>query len=166
MNKIFERRSVREFLDKDIPLEDVKDMLYASMQAPSAKRQLPWSFVVLDKTHISKLMQASSGAKALKEANKVVVFIMNTGLICPEFVEQDMASALTCFMLEARNKNVGSIWIGTYPHEDRVKFINDYLGIKEPNKAFAMVGIGYPKDEAFKLLDERFDDTRIHIGKW
>ena len=167
MNKIFERRSCRSFIDKEVDITLIKEMVYAAMQAPSAMKQIPWHFVILDKKEIPTLMNCSHGAGSLRECNKVVVFIMQNDLRCPEFLEQDMSSAIENFMLQGRDLGLGTIWIGTYPHEERVNFLKDYLKIDNPYIPYAMVGVGYPKDSnIFKFEESRFDETRIHIGKW
>ena len=167
MNDIFKRRSCRSFLDKEVSIEDIKDMLYAAMQAPSAMRQIPWEFVIVGKEEIPTLMNCSHGAGSLRECNKAVIFVMRNDLRCPEFLEQDMSSALDNFMLEGANKGIGTIWIGTYPHTERVDFLKKYLNIDNPYIPFAMVGVGYPKDSnLFKFDEARFDDSKIHIGKW
>ena len=167
MNKIFERRSCRSFIDKEVDITLIKEMIYAAMQAPSAMKQIPWHFVILDKREIPTLMNCSHGAGSLRECNKVVVFIMQNDLRCPEFLEQDMSSAIENFMLQGRDLGIATIWIGTYPHEERVNFLKDYLKIDEPYIPYAMVGVGYPKDNnIFKFEESRFDETRIHIGKW
>lgn len=167
MNEIFKRRSCRNFKDLEVKMEDIKEMLYAAMQAPSAMRQIPWHFVVVDKKEIPTLMLASHGAQSLKECDKVVIFVMQNNLKCPEFLEQDMSSAIENFMLEGRNLGLGTIWIGTYPHKERVDYLKNYLKIDEPYIPYAMVGVGYPKDDKlFKFDETRFDDRRIHIGKW
>ena len=167
MNKIFERRSCRSFIDKEVDITLVKEMIYAAMQAPSAMKQIPWHFVILDKKEIPTLMNCSHGAGSLRECDKVVVFIMQNDLRCPAFLEQDMRSAIENFMLEGRDLGLGTIWIGTYPHEERVNFLKEYLKIESPYIPYAMVGVGYPKDSnIFKFEESRFDETRIHIGKW
>ena len=167
MNEIFKRRSCRNFKDAIVKMEDIKEMLYAAMQAPSAMRQIPWHFVVVDRKEIPTLMMCSHGAQSLKECDKVVIFVMQNNLKCPEFLEQDMSSAIENFMLEGRNLGLGTIWIGTYPHKERVDFLKNYLKIDEPYIPYAMVGVGYPKDDKlFKFDETRFDDKRIHIGKW
>lgn len=166
MNDIFKRRSCRSFKDQEVKMEDIKEMLYAAMQAPSAMRQIPWDFVVVDKVEIPTLMNCSHGAGSLRECNKVVIFVMRNDLRCPEFLEQDMSSALDNFMLEGANRGIATIWIGTYPHEERVDFLKKYLKIDNPYIPFAMVGVGYPKEDIFKFDETRFDDSRIHIGKW
>ena len=167
MNDIFKRRSCRSFIDKKVDLDLIKDMLYAAMQAPSAMRQIPWEFVVVDKDEIPTLMNCSHGAAALRECDKVVIFVMRNDLRCPEFLQQDMSASLENFMLEGKNKGLGTIWIGTYPHEERIDFLKKYLKITDPFIPFAMVGVGYPKDEdIFKFDETRFDDSKIHLGKW
>lgn len=167
MNDIFKRRSCRSFLDKEVDIKDIKEMIYAAMQAPSAMKQIPWDFVIVDKKEIPTLMNCSHGAGSLRECNKVVIFVMRNDLRCPEFLEQDMSSALENFMLEGKDLGLGTIWIGTYPHEERVNFLKKYLKIDDPFIPFAMVGVGYPKDSnIFKFEENRFDDERIHIGKW
>ena len=45
---IFTRRSVRKYLPKPVPEEIVRKLLAAAMQAPSARNQQPWQFVVID----------------------------------------------------------------------------------------------------------------------
>ena len=42
------RRSIRKYLDKPVPEELVQKLLAAAMQAPSARNQQPWQFVVID----------------------------------------------------------------------------------------------------------------------
>ena len=167
MNKIFERRSCRSFIGKEVDINIIKEMIYAAMQAPSAMRQIPWHFVIVDKTEIPNLINCSHGAGSLKECDKVVIFVMQNDLRCPEFLEQDMSSALENFMLEGRDHGLGTIWIGTYPHSERIDYLKKYLNIDNPYIPFAMVGVGYPKDSnIFKFDESRFDDSRIHIGKW
>ena len=42
------RRSIRQFEDRPIPDEIIKDLLTAAMSAPSAGNQQPWHFVIID----------------------------------------------------------------------------------------------------------------------
>lgn len=50
------RRSVRMFLDKDIAEEDLKTILQAANQAPSAHNQQSWRFIVLKKEKKNELV--------------------------------------------------------------------------------------------------------------
>ena len=47
MNAIFKRKSIRNFLDKEIEDEKIERLLKAGMQAPSAMNTQPWEFIVV-----------------------------------------------------------------------------------------------------------------------
>ena len=44
---IYKRRSIRHFLQKPIPKEDMDQILEAGMWAPSEKNAQPWKFIVV-----------------------------------------------------------------------------------------------------------------------
>ena len=48
LQAIHTRRSIRKYLDKPVPEELVQKLLAAAMQAPSARNQQPWQFVIID----------------------------------------------------------------------------------------------------------------------
>ncbi len=48
LDAIHSRRSIRTYLDQPVPEELVQKLLAAAMQAPSARNQQPWQFVVID----------------------------------------------------------------------------------------------------------------------
>ncbi len=45
---IHTRRSIRTYLNQPVPEELIQKLLAAAMQAPSARNQQPWQFVVID----------------------------------------------------------------------------------------------------------------------
>ena len=47
MNEIFIRRSIREFVEKPVEKDKIENILKAGMQAPSAKNQQAWEFIVV-----------------------------------------------------------------------------------------------------------------------
>ncbi|PAB60643.1 nitroreductase family protein [Anaeromicrobium sediminis] len=64
MNKrslLFERHSVRKFSEKEVPMEDIKEIIKCATSAPSGKNIQNWHFVVVnDKEkidHIAKLVE-------------------------------------------------------------------------------------------------------------
>lgn len=168
MDIINKRRTVRSFKKDDVSNEDIKELIYAAMQAPSARNQQPWSFIVIkNKETIEKLSKTTLSAHPLLGANVVVAFIINKDdLTSPKYVEQDMGACIENFMLKACEKNLGCVWIGGYPNEDRTKPVNEILNVLEGYEAFALVGVGYPlKDDAFRTLPERFIEERIYFEK-
>ena len=53
---IFKRVSCREFTDQKVSKSDLELILRAAMQAPSARNQQPWEFLIVeDKAKIQSL---------------------------------------------------------------------------------------------------------------
>lgn len=57
MKEIFERRSIRKYENKAIPMDLIKKIIYAAMKAPSAKNRQPWKFIVLTSRAKAKFVQ-------------------------------------------------------------------------------------------------------------
>ena len=57
-NAILERRSIRKFLDKEIPTQIIEKILSAAIQAPSAKNRQPWKFIVVTKKGKTVMLNA------------------------------------------------------------------------------------------------------------
>ena len=45
-NSIYNRKSIRKYLDKQIPKELIKQIIDAGRMAPSAKNRQPWQYIV------------------------------------------------------------------------------------------------------------------------
>ena len=78
MDVIFKRRSIRRFADRAVEEEKIDKLLRAAMQAPSAKNQQPWEFIVVrDKNILNKLAELSPYSKMAAEAPLVIVVLGN-----------------------------------------------------------------------------------------
>lgn len=58
---IYNRRSIRKFADKDVPIEWIDKMIDAARTAPSAKNRQPWKYIVFanaDKNELLRAMEA------------------------------------------------------------------------------------------------------------
>ncbi|MBD5544587.1 MAG: nitroreductase [Lachnospiraceae bacterium] len=56
MAPINDRRSIRKFLDKEIPLELIKEILEAGRMAPSPKNRQPWKYIVFGNKQKQELL--------------------------------------------------------------------------------------------------------------
>src|SRR5512136_1430074 len=56
---VFERRSVRRYLDKPVPRETVTTCLEAARLAPSATNVQPWRFIVIDDPKVKDAFSAA-----------------------------------------------------------------------------------------------------------
>ena len=47
ISTIYDRRSIRKFLDKPISQEDIMDIIQSGVKAPSSKNRQPWKYIVI-----------------------------------------------------------------------------------------------------------------------
>lgn len=166
MNSIFERCSIRRYQDKPIEKEKVDLILKAAFCAPSAKNAQPWEFLVIqDKATIETMSTFTPYSRPLKGASMGMVVCANlnrNNMI--DFCEQDCAAATQNMLLQAHELGIGSVWIGVYPMEERVKLVKDYFKLEEHIVPLWMIAFGYP-DEKGNIKD-KFNLDYIHYEKW
>ncbi|ONI37661.1 nitroreductase [Candidatus Epulonipiscium fishelsonii] len=163
MNSIFTRRSVRDFLEKEVEAEKIEKLLKAGMQAPSAANQQPWEFLVVKgKENLEKLSQAHMYSGPLKNANINVVVLGNTERMrAPDYWQQDLGACTQNILLEAVELGLGTLWCGIAPKEDRVEFIQSLYGLDPNLVPFCVIAVGYPKNEDDNKFLDRYDPARI-----
>lgn len=160
MNNIFNRTSIRHYLDKPIESEKMTLLLKAAMQAPSANNQQPWAFIIVDdRDLLDELSTISRGAWMLKDVKQAIVVVMTPTDKSPSMRVQDCAAATQNILLEATSLDLGACWIGVYSKEDRMKSVAKLLNIQGADP-FAIIALGYPKEQ--KTQTSRFDPTRVH----
>lgn len=166
MEAINKRRSIRKFSDKPVESEIIESLLRAAMQAPSAKNQQPWSFIVVDNREIlAQLSNYSEYANAILTAPVSIILLSNTeNLPHPEFWEQDMSAATENILLEAVHLGLGAVWLGVSPIMSRMEFIKKLFDLPDHMVPFSIVPIGY-SDRENKFVD-RYKGERIHYNKW
>ncbi|MBN2605411.1 MAG: nitroreductase family protein [Bacilli bacterium] len=165
MSFILKRCSIREFKDIAIEPEKITALLQAAMQAPSAKNQQPWEFIVIDdKSILLELSKTSAGSWPLKTATCAIIPMIMPSELSPHFRVQDLSAATENILLEATNQGLGSVWIGIYPLEDRLSHVENTLRICGDAHPFSIIALGYPLKE--KAVLTRFDAKRVHYNKW
>jgi len=166
MNSIFTRRSIRRYTDAPVPEEMLEKILRAGMAAPSAGNEQPWHFVVLtDKNILREIPKFHPYSHMLNHANLAIVVCGDLSAQKYEgYWVQDCSAATQNMLLMAEELGLGSVWLGVYPTEDRVKGMKKLLGLPENIVPFSILPIGYP-DEKKDPVD-RFNPSRIHRNHW
>ena len=54
---IYDRRSIRKFLDKPISKEDIMDIIQSGVKAPSSKNRQPWKYIVIQGTSKKEMIK-------------------------------------------------------------------------------------------------------------
>lgn len=165
MSLIVNRKSIRKYTNQKIEKEKITELLKAGMQAPSAKNQQPWKFIIVDNREIlDELSLTSTGSWMLKTATLAIIPIILPAEKAPHFAVQDLSAATENILLEATNLGLGSVWIGIYPLEERVNHVEKVLKITGEVHPFSIIALGYPLDE--KETISRYDESRIYYNKW
>ena len=167
MKEIFTRRSIRRYNDTKVEHEKIEKILRAAMQAPSAKNQIPWEFLVLEeKETLKKFSTMTQYSKALETASVAILLLMNkTILVSPSFWEQDMAAAAQNILLEAVHLGLGGVWLGIAPEEDRILFTKELFNLGDTLQPFCVISLGYPAEGRTNKFIDRFDHNKIHYEK-
>jgi len=142
LDAIKQRRSMRKYDAKPVPERDLRAILEAGRQAPSAANRQPWHFVVVkDEEMRRKLAEACSGQTWMGDAGAIVA-----GLGKPSVNEKwyavDVAIAMQNMILAATALGYGTCWIGAFEH-DRVR---ELLEAPEDLRVVALTPIGVPAD--------------------
>ncbi|AAB88993.1 MULTISPECIES: nitroreductase family protein [Archaeoglobus] len=170
LKMIYTRRSIRVYSDRQISDEDIEKILKAAMLAPSAGNEQPWHFIVVrDREMLKKMSEAFTFGQMLPNASAAIVVCADPKLskYPYDMWVQDCSAATENILLAARCLGIGSVWLGVYPREERMKALRELLGIPENIVVFSVVSLGYPKDEKdFYEADDRFNPDRIHREKW
>jgi len=163
---ILTRRSIRKYAGDVIPEEYFEIMLKAAMHAPTARNRQPWHFVIVtDRELLKRLADVNPSWKMLAEAASAIVVCGDLNLEDSEsFIIQDCSAATQNILLAAHELDLGSVWLGVHPREDRLIPLKNILQIPENIIPVSMISIGKP-DETRETPD-RYNVERIHQDGW
>ena len=160
------RRSIRSFTDEPVSQEDMDRMLEAAMCAPSANNRQLWHFVVIrDREMLRKVAEVQPYAKMAAGAAAAVIICADLNEEkTPGFWVQDCSAATQNFMLAARALNIGTVWCGLHPIEDRARPFREIFHMPENIRPLSLIVLGHT-DQEFKA-QERFRAERVHNEDW
>ncbi|HPR82631.1 MAG TPA: nitroreductase family protein [Pontiellaceae bacterium] len=164
---IMTRRSIRAFDETPVTEAQLKTLLEAAMNAPSAGDGRPWHFVVTtNRAQLDALADAlDEGRPMFKQAQAAILICLDESLEkFKGFGPQDCACAAQNLHLAAHDLGLGSVWVAVIGVPPRVAGCRKVLGVPENLMPFALFPIGVPGE---KLDPEyRYDESRIHRERW
>jgi len=161
------RRSIRDFQDKAVPMKIIEEILQESTLAPSASNNQPCRFAIVNCRNTIKALSDESKetllhdfaknksslnpayVDALKDENfnvfynaPCVIFIIGSTSV--DSLEVDCALAASYIMFSAASRGLGTCWIalGSQIRDPKSKAM---LGIPDGCRIVAPIIIGYPK---------------------
>ncbi|CCQ92806.1 putative NADH dehydrogenase/NAD(P)H nitroreductase [[Clostridium] ultunense Esp] len=166
LEAIMTRRSIRKFTGEPISEEDLKTILKAGFQAPSAHNFQPREYVVVrDQEKIQKITEFHKYAKMLPKAGCGII-VCGDREKQPEigFLVEDCSASIQNMLLAAHGLGLGAVWCGLYSVEKLTKAMAEVLELPEHIIPIGMVVVGV-KDEEKDSVD-RYDESKIHYDRW
>jgi nitroreductase len=164
------RRSVRDFTDREIPGTAVYDLIEALRWAPSAGNlQSRKFYFVFNEAVRNKLARAGfrqDFVSFIAQAPLVIVACADLHLSARYgergrdlYCIQDTAASIQNLLLAAHDLGLGACWVGAFKEET----VREILNLPDTLRPVAMVPVGYPartpkaparvsRDEAVELL--------------
>lgn len=159
MENLLTRRSVRAFENREIPGDELDQILKAAQYAPSAMNRQTWQFtVVCSRTKIQEL--AAAIGKALNRDNYNMydpqVIVITSNLREARFGIDDNACALENMFLAAHSFGIGSVWINQLrdacDDPDVRRMLTSY-GIPDDHTAYGIAALGYAAPAQLKDIE-------------
>ncbi len=163
---ILTRRSIRKYENKPVPQDLVQKLLAAAMQAPSARNQQPWQFVVIDnQATLAKIAEINPNAWMAKGAPLAILVCGDQTLEeSPGYWVVDCAAATENLLLAAHALGLGAVWTGVYPREPRMEGLRKLVGLPENVIAHSLVVLGYAAERA--PPENRYRAERVRRNRW
>jgi len=165
MSALVERRAVREYQTTPIEGTVVEQLIHAAVLAPSARNLQPWAFAVL--LNPERIEQYAQRAKAwlLEHRLELGMGALAEMLQAPNFsifygaptlilvlatdttnqAAEDCCLAAQNLMLAARDRNLGTCWIGLSRPWLNLSGTKAELGLPERYAVIAPIILGHPK---------------------
>lgn|SRR5574344_996532 len=166
IDTIYDRRSIRKYLDKEVNSDLVQEVLRAGIFAPSAANKQPYHFIVFDnKEKIAQIKEIHPYAKTLETAPICIMVCGDTQQQMAEgFYICDCSAVCENILLAAEALGLNTCWMGIYPWKELTDNMAKFLDLPDNVKPFAIIALGYGAVDLPRA--KRFDETKIHYNNW
>lgn len=160
---VAKRRSVRHFNSKlAVSREDIRALLIAGTQAPTAGNIQPWRFFVLESLEARERLAAVLGQRWAAAAPVVIVIGVDPRPCAARYGDrgeylyalQDTAAAVENMQLTAVDRGLASCWIGAFDD----KAVREAIGAAPYVTPIAIMPVGYSAEAAGKPARRPIDE--------
>lgn len=149
LKAISTRTSVRNFLQKEVPLEVIRKILEAAVRAPSGGNRQPWRFIVVTDREKIKAFDPEYHQSCIEDAPAVIVACANPHDTWEKYDENDecyildTAAAMENMLLAIHDLGLGGVWILSFSKSE----VRRQLNIPLHWKIVSIIPFGYSKED-------------------
>ena len=160
------RRSVRKYANRPVSADKVESLLRSAMQAPSARNLQPWEFLIIrNRDALKRIPDYHPYSSMVPDAGLALLVFGNKDLQeNPGYIVQDCSAAVQNLLLEVVNQELGAVWLGVYPREERMEAMTELFSLPDNIIPVALISIGYPAEIPGK--QDRYVQEKVHYDRW
>lgn len=144
LEAIYQRRSIREYTDKDVETAQLHEIIKAGTWAPSGLNNQPWRFVTIRDKHICEQLAGQTHyGHIINAAPALIAVYLDQGSMYNEVKDHQAAGAcIQNMLLAAEAMDLGAVWLGQIL-QNKVE-VNSILGLDSDLDLMAVLAIGHP----------------------
>lgn len=146
MEAIKSRRSIRQYLSREVEEEKIKIILEAARWAPSAGNRQPWHFIVVRDSETRKQLGALHPRGGWMKDSPVVIAVLGDPEKHPKYHLCDPHQAVQNLLLAAHSQGLATCWMGVRGKDFEVEF-KGLLGVPEDWRVICTISVGYSEQK-------------------
>lgn len=161
LKEIYERQSIRKYVNQDVEEEKLTLLLRAAMNAPSARNAQSWRFMIIkDRPTLDYMVELQPYMGLMQEAPCAILVMGDKTTVADiGYLYLDAGAAIENMLIEAVHLGLSTCWCGIAPLQDRMKLFQDYFALDDQLVPIALVAVGYGNES--KPIIDRFDPAKI-----
>ena len=154
---IFKRRSIREYSQDPVDLDDLHTLVEAGVWAPSGLNNQPWRFVIIrDKKTRGQLAELTHYSHIVLAAPALIAVYLARGDMYDEVKDHQAAGAcIQNMLLAAEALGLGAVWLGQILKNKTA--VTQALEIDAEHELMALLAIGHPAHHRQKSTRKPID---------
>ncbi|KXB04588.1 hypothetical protein AKJ49_01935 [candidate division MSBL1 archaeon SCGC-AAA382A03] len=163
IDAIKNRRSIRNFKNKKVEEEKIREILKAAMYAPSAHSSYPWEIIVVTEEEKRKALGKATKWSDFAAEAPVCFTILGDENKSDRWIE-DTSIVSEHILLEAVEQNLGGCWIQIKngSGKDPEEYVREVLEIPKRWRVLSVLAVGYPKERKPPHTEGEFKEEKIH----
>ena len=137
---IMSRRSIRKYQPDEILEGDLRTIVEAGRQAPSAANRQPWHFVVVKDPDLKQKVAAACSEQTWMAQAHLIIAAVGLPAASEKWFAIDTTIALQTMVLAAHSLGYGTCWIGSFDEEE----VKGLLGLPAGLEVICLTPMGVP----------------------